>query len=1233
MKDFGKSHALPSFFPFCLKVKNWYASHHQMLLMMKLTIILMTVALLQVKAGAFSQKVTITGSNLTLKEVFSVIQKQTGYDFFYGHDLLTNAKNVTLNVKDGSVDEVLALCFKDQPLTYSIEKKTVFISARRYSRTITLYEKEVPLESVLKEIQRQTGYEYMFNAQSADDIKKIDISVKDATLEEVLEMCFKDQPVTYEIVGKLILVKQKKEVQGGDQAAPPPAEIRGHVTDTAGNPLEGATVKVKGTSIAVSTDTRGEFRLAGPVEGATLVISYVGYVSREIVLKEHNPTVIPVMLRHSESPLDAVQVVAYGTNTRRFSVGSVSVITAEDIAQQPVTNVALALQGRVPGLLVTPTGGGIPGATVLLQVRGQNTVASPGTSTSLLYNQPLIIVDGIPTATQNINQLQQLNSFVAGSGLSPINSLNPADIESISVLKDADATSIYGSQGANGVIVITTKKGHAGKTSLNINVNTGPTSPTEALHMLNTKQYVQLRDQALQLDGLSLSDPSVASQAYDLTAFDTTKYTNWVNKFFDRDPLTTDIHASLSGGTGENTYILSGGYTRAAYNLPGDFADSRLTLHSGAHHISTNRRFTMDFGTDLSYDKNNSSASSGMGSAMRVVPDAPDMFTPSGALAWTYNGASVPQMFASLKQPYYAETFNLSSSINLNYEVIQGLKIGLLAGYSRSDSKEYGAFPLGSQDPSQYPVSSAEFSAGVSQTIDIEPQLNYRKSTRNGLFTALVGGTYKKNVGYSSDMQGNNYPDDALLGSIEGAQTVTVSDNTNIYKYIGGFGRLNYVYANKYIVNLTGRLDGSSNFGPSHQFGSFGSAGLGWIFSEEKGFKQSLPFVSFAKISGDYGTSGTDGVAAYKYQPFWQIITYPAIQFQGTVPFKPVDLYNPDYSWASKHALNLSLDLGFLKDRVLINGTWYQNRTGNQLTGYPLPSQTGFESVVENMNALVQDRGVEFSLSTKNIRTKHFTWNTTFNISLNRNKLLAFPNLASSPYAGTYVIGKPVSTLYGFKYAGINDTTGIFQFYKGDGKTKTSSNLSYAFASQGGDQVPIGSGEPDFYGGMGNTLTYKGLTLSIFFQFSKSYSQNYLSALYNGGGGPGSMNNVPDFILGKLWTGPGDNHALLQRPTTNIYASNSNPLASEASRAVGYFITSNGGDGNDFYLRLKTLSISYQLPGNWVKTVGMTNANIFVNVQNVLTFTNYKFGDPELPGQLYGLPTQRMVAAGLSLNF
>lgn len=1108
------------------------------------------------------------------------------------------------------------------------------VSAGTYAQKVTLQKNNASLQSIFSEIRNQTGYDFLGDANLIRQANPINIYVKDASLKEVLEQCFQNQDLTYTIEEKTVIVK-RKSIAFIDKMnvliSPPPIIITGKVTNDKGEPLVGVPIIIKGTAKGVITDANGNYRLQVDPNDKVLIFSHMGMSKQEIEIKGR--TVINVVMIIEVSKLDEVQVVAYGTTTRRYNVGSVSTVSGQEIAQQPVSNLLLALQGRVPGLLITPTGGGIPGATVSLQVRGQNTLKT-SISSPLLYDTPLIIVDGIPTASQNKNEVQLLNSFIAGSGLSPLNNINPADIESVSVLKDADATSIYGSQGANGVIVITTKRGKAGKTAFNININTGPNSPAQSLDLLNTQQYVHLRKQALQLDGIALTDTYAASQLKDLLVYDTTKYTNWVKKFFNRNPMNVDIHMSLSGGSAENTYILSGGYTRTAYNLPGNFADNRFTFHSGAHHVSVNHKFTIDFGTDISYGKNNSSVSASPGQAMALSPNSPDMFTSSGNLVWEYKGVQISQMFAQLQQPYDMQLFTLQSSIKMDYEVISGLKVGILAGYSRSDTKEYSAIPKGTQDPADNLDNSAAFGLSIGQSINIEPQLNYRKNIGKGRFSALLGGTYKKTSGYGNNQVISNYPDDALLHTIQAgdASTLMVSDYSNIYKYVGVFARLNYIYNNKYILNLTGRRDGSSNFGPNHQFGNFASVGLGWIFSEEKAF-QKLAFISYGKLAGNYGTNGTDGVAAYRYQPFWKILNSTPTSFQGTIPLIPNNLYNPDYSWAAKRAMSLSLDLGFLKNCILINGTWYQNRTVKQVTSYPLPSQTGFTSVVQNVDAKVQDRGLEITISTKNIQGKYFSWTSSFNISGNRNKLLAFPNLASSPYAGLYEIGQSMNALSGFKYAGINPTTGLFQFYKGDGKTIVSSGLSYSLASQGGDMVRCGNGEPDFYGGLANSFTYKGLSVSLFFQFSKSYAQNYLAAIYGSGGGPGSESNQSSYVLGKIWLQPGDQNAVFQRPTTGAYSPDASPLASQAQRAAVYFMNSTGAYSDDFYVRLKNVSISYQLSDKWIKTMYMTSCNIFVNAQNVLTFTNYKFGDPEMPGRLYGIPTQRIVSAGLSFSF
>jgi TonB-linked SusC/RagA family outer membrane protein len=1105
------------------------------------------------------------------------------------------------------------------------------VCAKGHSQQITLLEKNAPLQDVFKDIQKQSGCDFIYAYELLQRVGNISIDIRNASLREAVEECLKGTPLTFHILDNTVVIQAKRVAAVGTQpvaAIPaPPVEIHGRVVDTAGNPLVGATVMVKGTKIVISTDERGNFSLPDDGHSRTIIISYVGYMAREVRLNAGMSYSISITLRHGDNPLDAVEIVGYGTTSRRFNVGSVSTVDAATIARQPVTNVLLALEGQVPGLAVNATSGA-PGSQIQLQIRGQNTMNSSPYGFRP-YDQPLFIIDGVPFAPQNnnISQLSYLSnasSYSGGinpsGGLSPFNGINPADIESISILRDADATSIYGTQGSNGVILITTKKGKAGKTSLDITANTGFNMDARTVKLLNTPQYLQLRKDALAADGITPSNnPYAQGYAPDLTVFDQNKYTDWQKVIFGKTSNNTDVHASLSGGTAYTTFLISTGYTRSTYNFPGNFADNRLTLHTSVHHMSMDNRLTVDFGTDFGYDQN-TSAGSGGGRDIVLPPNTPDLLDAKGNLLWTYQGVDLgPDQFnAYLKQPAQAHNYNLNNALHLTYRLFTGLTISANMGYSRNTTSEHSVDPTSAQDP-LYANSSASFASNAYETINVEPQIDYTHTLGKGTLSALVGGTYKKNDNNGTTTTGYGYTNDNFLGSINGAATVYNYSSATLYKYSAGFARLKYVYDQKYIINLTGRRDGSSNFGPGRQFGDFGSAGVGWIFSEEKGFRSALPFISYAKLSGSYGTSGSDGIGPYQYQAFWQPVGYiPA--FQGVHPDIPQNLYNPDYSWALKKSLNISMDLGFFQDRLLINATYYRDREGNQLAGYPLPAQVGFSSVLENLPANVQNKGWEFALTSTNIKTTAFTWSTNFNLTANRNKLLSFPNLKGSSYATQYVIGQPISEVLGYRYKGVDPTTGIFDFYTADGHI--TNTPTYGLPANGGDLEPIADREIKFMGGFGNNFTYKRLSLYIFLQFTDQTAPNYLATVYGNFTPSIGAYNEP-VAVEDYWKNPGD-HTALERLTGSY--------SSAAFNAAGSFATSSGGYSNDTYMRLKTVSLSYTLPDNWLKKLHLRDTRIYVNAQNLLTFTNYKVSDPELFNDYTAFPVQRIVAFGLNLH-
>jgi len=1106
------------------------------------------------------------------------------------------------------------------------------VSAHGSAQTVTYQGEAVPLTQVLSVLEKQTGYVFFYNSRDLEGTVPVTVNLKNTPLEEALKAILSGQSLKFVIKGNTILITRPQALQSVDSLPrKSAADLHGRVTDSAGAPLSGASVSLKGTRYNTSTDNKGNFSFPSVPQGKyTLMVSYIGYAKTESNIVIDGETLnVTTVLHTASSALDQIQIIAYGSESKRFSVGSVTTVSADVIEKQPVTNPLLALQGQVPGLAINSTSG-VPGSQVLVQVRGQNTLV-PNTSLPKGYDQPLFIIDGVPFAPQNnvVSQLYSLANALPssggisqGGGISPFNNINPNDIESISVLKDADATSIYGTQGSNGVIIITTKKGKPGKTVFDLNVNSSFNSDARPVQLLNTEQYLQYRKDAYAADGITpTNDPNnFLGYAPDLTIFDQDKYTNWQKVINGKTSNNTDIHASLSGGSANTTFIVSPGYSRSDYNFPGNFADQRMTLHSALHSNSVDKHFTIDLVTDYGYDQNNS-VGFGAGQDILLPPNLPNLLDPAGNLVWTYKGADLSgyQFYSYLKEPTDLQNYNLNLSLNLSYKILEGLTIGANLGYSRNTSSENSKDPASAQNPLTADA-NASFATNTYQTINIEPQLNYTKSIDKGSLTALLGSTYKKNADNSTVNYGYGYTNDNLLGSILGAATVYDADNSTIYRYSGAFARFKYIYDQKYIVEATGNRDGSSNFGPGRQFGNFGSVGAGWIFSEEKAFKDALPFLSYGKLSGSYGTTGSDGIQGYQYQALYEpFSSFPT--FQGIKQSYPYNLYNPDYSWATKKSLNVALDFGFFNNRLLLNATYYRDREGNQLVGYELPVQTGFTTVLGNLHADIQNKGYEFSATSTNIKTKDFTWTTNFNLTFNRNKLIAFPNLATSSYAQQYVIGQPTSIIFGYRYKDVNPTTGLFEFYDRNGDV--TSNPTSLTAAQGGDEVPIANREVNFMGGFGNNFSYKHFSLYIFCQFSSQNAPNYLSEVYTFNS-LGLTANKPTAVLNNYWKNPGDN-VQLQRLASGFFS---------PAFTTGYdFDQSSGVYGNDTYLRVKTVALSYALPDAFLKKVHIQGARIYLNAQNLLTITNYKVGDPEEPGNYTVFPVQRIIAFGLNLHF
>ncbi|MBN9382731.1 MAG: SusC/RagA family TonB-linked outer membrane protein [Chitinophagaceae bacterium] len=1103
------------------------------------------------------------------------------------------------------------------------------VGATGFAQPITLTEKNASLAQVLTKIQRQTDFHFMYTIDQLQKARPIDISVTAAGIDQVLAICFRDQPFTYTIIERIVVVTPRSLSvdRKVENVLPPPTAVSGRILDTDGEPLSGASVSVKGSKTSVSTDGNGRFSIKAS-EGEVLVISYIGYLGREVkvtsaILGSSDRQTFIISLERSLSRLDEVQIIGYGTTTQRYNVGSVTKITAADIEKQPVSNLLATLAGRVPGMVVTQSSG-VPGSSFQVQVRGQNTLASSPFGSIGMGNyapvpdNPLFLIDGVLFAPQNnnVNQLESIASpgrnFKYGNpygGISPFSSINPADIESVEVLRDADATAIYGSRASNGVILITTKKGKAGKTKLSGNLYTGLSRVGHTMEMMNIDQYRDMRKQAVKNDNFTalLTNPAVSFIFADLIAWDSTRNINWKDYFVGNTARSGDANLTLSGGNTSTQFLIGAGYHKETFIFPGDYAYYRGSINSNLQHISSDRKFSINLTTMYGFDQNNSSGTTNANALFTLPPNHPDFLDDQGNLIWSYKGVKFEtNPMSYLKQTYAVNKSSLNSSLYISYKVLDGLSISTRFGYSTNYTKEHSTSPKNSLDPtSSFAVSGAGFTSNQYISWNIEPQAEYRRLLSKGQLSVLVGSTFQKSINNATNVYGSNYPNDLLLGSITAAGTITNTDLNSLYKYSGLFGRVNYIWDKEFILNLSARRDGSSRFGPGRQFGDFGSLGGGWIFSEQKLIKKDFSFLSYGKLRGSYGTTGTDNGTDYDYLSNWQPLPYPYQNIGGS--YSPVNLYNPNYNWAVTKKIEVGLEIGLFKDRILASATWYRSRSSNQLIAYILPNQTGFGSVKQNFNATIQNSGWEIQLNSTNIRTDHFTWISSLILTIPSNKLIKFPGIEQSSYNNTYQVGRSLSNLRLYNYWGVNDTTGQFQFLTQKKERTYNPDATV-------DVVNFGDLDPDFFGSFRNSFSYGGFDVDVFFEFMKRIGPNYKGQVYLSG--VGKRENAPAAVFNS-WKQPGDH---VEFPKFSV------------AKSSNYFYRSTGAYSDASYIRCKTVSIGYSLNKNVLRKIKIDNCRIYVNAQNLFTITHYQGHDPESMSY-YSIPPLRTIVTGIQFTF
>ncbi len=1058
---------------------------------------------------------------------------------------------------------------------------------------ISLELTQATIPATLEKIQDKTDFKFVYEKDVITSTRDRLVTLKavDQSVFKILKTISNETDLNFRQLDGNIVIKvptPKKVVSSTKEEVLPARVISGKITEPNGEPLAGASILIKGTSRGAIADVDGNYALNAEDEDV-LVFSFIGYTPFEVTVG--NQSVIDVVLQEDRTNLGEVVVNAgYYTVKEREQTGNIVKVSAQEIEKQPIANPLQALQGRMTGVNIVQNSG-VPGGGFTIRIRGQNSLRNDG-------NEPLYIIDGVPTTSNPIGS-SLINQGIIGGG-NPLSSINPADIESIEVLKDADATAIYGSRGANGVVLITTKKGKAGKTKIDINVYHGAGEVNQRLDLLNTQQYLEMRREAFANDGAT---PNTFN-APDLLVWDTTRYTDWQEEIFGGTANVTNAQASISGGTTNTQFLIGLGYYNETTVFPGDFGTRKISGHFNLNHISLNKKFKASFSLTYS-NEDNDLPSNDITSFLTTAPN-PSIYDENGDLNWENGVFNNP--FSTFQQQYDANTDNLVTNGVLSYELIPGLEIKGNLGYTKMRIDENWILPKSSFNPAFRLASgfsyfgNNEFSSWV-----LEPQMGYNKKISKGELRVLIGATFQENIREGRTLIATGFNSDAMLENILAASTVTPSRVAfSQYNYNAIFGRINYNWDGKYIVNATARRDGSSRFGPGNQFANFGAIGAGWIFSEE-GFIQSglSSFLSYGKLRASYGSTGSDQIGDYQYLDSWGTVIGT---YQGQSGVAPLRLFNPDFAWERTKKLEIGLDLGFIEDRIFLSTSYFKNRSSNQLVGIPLPPTAGFTTIQGNFPATVQNTGWEMELNTINIKTDHFSWSTAANITIPRNELIEFPDIENSQFNNIYVVGESLGIRNGFLGLGVDSETGIYIFddVDDDGNVSSPNDLQL-----------IGEIRQEYFGGLNNSFTWKGWQLDVFFQFVKQTGRDERTF-----SPPGFLNvNATKDVLDR-WQNAGD-VTDIQRFTQTF--------GSPFSAYFTHNVNSDASIVDASFIRLKNISVSYQVPSEITQRIHLQNIRLYVQGQNLITITDYEGLDPENQS-LNVLPPLKMLTAGLQVT-
>ncbi len=989
--------------------------------------------------------------------------------------------------------------------------------------------------------------------------------------------------------------------------------VTGSVTDMkTGAAIANASLLVKGTSLGTNSGSDGSFKIDLPQGKSVLVVSSIGYNTKEVSVTGNT---LSISLESSGARnLDEIVVVGYGTKIKKDLTGNIAKVKGSEVQQMPVTNLNQALQGRAAGVFVEAQSGKL-GEGVKVRIRGSGSISAS--------NSPLYVIDGVP-----IN-----NTSYSGS---PIADINFNDVESFDILKDASAAAIYGSRAANGVVLITTKKGRAGKTSFQFNTQYGTNKPTNKRDFLNAKEYVDLlREAAINSDNLDGIDPLDPNQYPDswleFAENRLDRYsgwsnwrtletnTNWQDYAFNDKAKTAAIDFSASGGNDRTKFYIS----LAMVNQDGILIGNHLKRISSRINLeqAVSEKFKMGFNLGLSQTTTGRvPVDNEFSTPMQIVALSP--VTPFRDLdgnvynspTTTYTNPYVDFQDGKYKSVIYRNIGNIFGQYNFNSALSFRTEFGVDI-QNQNDDQFYGANTTYGNGTNGY----GESDWFRSLTYNTNNYFNFRKTfAAKHDIDAVAGMSYQKYHSEQANVYGEQFPLQQLqklasAGLIKGG---TSSESNSAF--LSYFMRANYKFNDRYLFTVSGRVDGSSVFGEDKRYGFFPSVSAGWIVSEED-FMKNLSALSFLKLRGSWGITGNaDGFGDFASRGLWDGASY-----NGSGGLVSSQIENPDLRWEKSNQLDFGIDFGLFRNKISGEIDFYNRKTDDLIYNIPIPGNTGYSIKTVNVGSM-ENKGVEIVLNSENVATRHFKWSSSFNVSFNSNKIKKLDGdqniLAGNDgrYLNSLIVGESIGVFYGPKFAGVDPDNGDALYYKQDGTKTNDYNEAGNFF--------VGNPNPKTIAGFSNTFSYKGFELSFLFQGV------FGNQIMNGGGGFMSAsfdwfdNQTKDQL--NRWQKKGD---ITNVPQLRLGQGNG---IGASSRYIE--------DGD--YIRLKNVTLAYSFPASMLKRIKLSSVRLYVTGVNLLTFTKYTGWDPEVNADyragnrnqgsdFYSAPQIKNMSVGLNIGF